>query len=191
MEDNKNTAEVTEETVSSQDEEVEIKECSSKAEKKTVKKLEDKLADAQKEIEKQKAELAEANDKYLRMIAEYDNFRRRSAKEKESVYSDAYAEVLSKILPVIDNLERASAYKDAENVSKGLEMTLKAFCDTLEKLNITEIEAIGKTFDPNLHNAVFHIEDEAYGESEITEVLQKGYKYGDKVLRYAMVKVAN
>ena len=126
------------------------------------------------------------------MIAEYDNFRRRTAKEKESTYSEAYADALGELFPVIDNLERAASYKDAENVSKGVEMTLKAFCDTLEKLGVVAIDMPeDKLFNPNLHNAVMHVEDEAYGEGEIVEVLQKGYMRGEKVLRYAMVKVAN
>ena len=146
----------------------------------------------QEAMEQKQAELDEANDKYMRMIAEYDNFRRRTAKEKESTYSEAYADALGELFPVIDNLERAASYKDAENVSKGVEMTLKAFCDTLEKLGVVAIDMPeDKLFDPNLHNAVMHVEDEAYGEGEIVEVLQKGYMRGDKVLRYAMVKVAN
>ncbi len=156
-----------------------------KGDKKKIKALES-------ELEKKQAELDEANDKYMRMIAEYDNFRRRSAKEKETIYADAYADALGELFPVIDNLERAASYKDAENVSKGVEMTLKAFCDTLEKLGVVAIDMPeDKLFDPNLHNAVMHVEDDAYGEGEIVEVLQKGYMRGDKVLRYAMVKVAN
>ena len=98
---------------------------------------------------------------------------------------------LPRFLPVLDNLERAEACKDAEGLSKGLELTLKSFRETLERLGIQEIDALGETFDPNVHNAVFHVDDEAYGESEIVEVLMKGYKKGDKVVRYAMVKVAN
>lgn len=180
MEETKNTAE--QETVKETEQPAPKAE---KGEKKKVKALE-------AELEKKQAELDEANDKYMRMIAEYDNFRRRTAKEKESTYSEAYADALGELFPVIDNLERAASYKDAENVSKGVEMTLNAFCDTLEKLGVTAIEMPeDKLFDPNLHNAVMHIEDEAYGEGEIVEILQKGYMRGDKVLRYAMVKVAN
>ena len=143
------------------------------------------------ELEKKEKELAEANDKYMRLFAEYDNFRKRSAKERETVYSDAYTDALTSILPVLDNLERAEGCTDAEGLSKGLELTLKSFRETLEKMGVTEIEAMGKTFDPNLHNAVFHVEDENFGESEIVEVLMKGYTKGDKVIRYSMVKVAN
>ena len=164
-----------------------------KSDKKKNKKLEKELEELKKQLEERDEALKEANNKYLTMLAEYDNFRRRSAKEKESTYSDAYTDALSQILPVIDNLERAAAYSDgnAENVAKGLEMTLRSFVEVLEKMGVKEIEAIGKTFDPNLHNAVMHTEDESLGEQEICEVLQKGYIRGEKVLRYAMVKVAN
>lgn len=155
-----------------------------KGEKKKIKALEAELAEA-------KAKFEEINDKYLRMLAEYDNFRKRSAKERESVYSDAYTDALSGILPVLDNLERAEGCTDADGLSKGLELTLKSFKDTLERMGVKEIEALGKTFDANLHNAVFHVDDESYGEGEIVEVLMKGYTKGDKVIRYSMVKVAN
>ena len=160
-----------------------------KNDKKKLKKLETELADLQKQLEA-KDEAAKANeDKYMRMMAEYDNFRKRSAKEREGVYADAYADCIANILPILDNLERASQSDHLEAVKKGLEMTAKAFDDALSKMGINEIET--KTFDPNLHNAVMHVEDEAYGESEIVEVFQKGYAKGDKVIRYAMVKVAN
>ena len=152
--------------------------------KKKIKKLEEDLAAAN-------AKADETNEKYLRMLAEYDNFRKRSAKEREGVYADAYADALTAILPVIDNLERAAGCDDAEGLKKGLELTLKGFVETLDKMGVHEIEAIGKPFDPNLHNAVMHVEDEAYGENEIVEVLMKGYQKGDKVIRYSMVKVAN
>ena len=152
--------------------------------KKKIKKLEEDLAAANAKAE-------EINEKYLRMLAEYDNFRKRSAKEREGVYADAYADALTAILPVIDNLERAAGCDDAEGLKKGLELTLKGFVETLEKMGVHEIEATGKPFDPNLHNAVMHVEDEAYGENEIVEVLMKGYQKGDQVIRYSMVKVAN
>ncbi len=158
----------------------------SRADKKKVKQLEEELSD------KEKA-LAEANDKYVRLFAEYENFRRRSAKEKEGIYADAYIDALTQILPVLDNLERAAGYEnaDAATLAKGLELTLKSFSETLSKMGVSEIEALGKTFDPNLHNAVMHVEDEALGESEVAEVFAKGYIRGDKVLRHSMVKVAN
>ena len=161
-------------------------ERSSKSDKKKAKKLE-------AELEKKEAEIAEANDKYTRLFAEYDNFRKRTAKEKEGIYADAYIDALTQILPVLDNLERAAAYKDsdAETLRKGLELTLKGFYETLEKMGVKEIEAEGKTFDPNVHNAVMHVDDESFGESEVVEVFAKGYARGDKVLRHSMVKVAN
>ena len=181
MQENKINEEVVEEAENVKDEKTAKNE---KCDKKKVKALEAELAEVKKQAE-------ETNEKYLRMLAEYDNFRKRSAKERESVYGDAYTDALTAILPVLDNLERAEGCTDAEGLSKGLELTLKSFRETLEKMGVKEIEAVGKTFDPNLHNAVFHIEDESYGENEIVEVLMKGYTKGDKVIRYSMVKVAN
>ena len=161
-------------------------EAAEKTEKKKQKKADAALAEKEKE-------LAEANDKYMRLFAEYENFRRRTAKEKEGIYADAYIDALLQILPVLDNLERAAAYggTDAESLAKGLELTLKSFSETLSKMGVSEIEAMGKTFDPNLHNAVMHVDDESFGESEVVEVFAKGYARGDKVLRHSMVKVAN
>ena len=183
MQENKNNETVAEEAPTAEKKTAE-KETKSAADKKKMKKLEEDLAEANRHAD-------ETNEKYMRMLAEYDNFRKRSAKEREGVYADACTDVLTAILPVLDNLERAEACKDAEGLSKGLELTLKSFRETLERLGIQEIDALGETFDPNVHNAVFHVDDEAYGESEIVEVLMKGYKKGDKVVRYAMVKVAN
>ncbi len=160
-----------------------------KTEKKKMKKSEAELAACRKELEEQTEKCKEYEDRYLRMMAEYDNFRKRSAKEKEGVWADAYADCIANLLPILDNLERAEKCDNLDGLKKGLEMTSKAFDDALSKMGITEIET--KTFDPNLHNAVMHIEDEAFGESEIVEVFQKGYIKGDKVIRYAMVKVAN
>ena len=160
--------------------------CSGKDKKKT-KKLE-------AEIEKLNATLLEEQDKYTRLYAEYDNFRRRSAKEREGIYTDAYCDSLVQILPILDTLERAAQFstEDAESpMAKGLELTLKCFIETMNKMGVYEIEAIGKEFDPNLHNAVMHVEDESVGENVVVEVFMKGYKKGDKVLRHSMVKVAN
>lgn len=134
-------------------------------------------------------QVAEASDKYLRMIAEYDNYRKRAQKERDGIYADAFSDVLVQILPIVDNLERAAQFSAQAEVAEGVQMTLKQCREVLEKLGVTEIET--KTFDPNLHNAVMHIEDASYGESEIVEVFQKGYRRQDKILRYAMVKVAN
>ena len=160
-----------------------------KADKKKMKKLETQVADLQKELEAAKEAAAASEDKYLRMMAEYDNFRKRSAKEKDGIYADAFADCISDLLPILDNLERAAGCDQAEALKKGLEMTAKAFSDALTKMGVNEIETA--SFDPNLHNAVMHVEDDALGESEIVEVFQKGYAKGDKVIRYAMVTVAN
>lgn len=166
----------------------------SRADKKKLKKSEERVSELEAELKKSAEALAEANDKYMRLYAEYDNFRKRSQKEKEGTYADAYTDALTQILPILDNLERAAQFgtDDAESqVAKGLELTLKSFAETLAKMGVTEIPALGKTFDPNVHNAVMHVEDDAFGENEVVEVLMKGYIKGDKVLRYSMVKVAN
>ena len=137
-------------------------------------------------------ELAGANDRYLRLMAEYDNFRKRSQKEKESLYGDIKAAAVKEFLPVYDNLERALAAETADEAyRKGVEMIMAQFHKTLEKLGVTEIKSLGEKFDPNLHNAVMHVDDEEKGENEIVEVFQKGFMLGDKVIRFAMVKVAN
>ena len=136
-------------------------------------------------------EMAILNDKYLRVCAEYDNFRRRSQKERENVYSDAYSDAINALLPVLDNLGRAVGCEDPKALAEGLALILKSFDEGLAKLGIEEIKAVGETFDPERHYAVLHIEDENYGENEVVEVLQKGYTRGDKVIRYAVVKVAN
>ncbi|MBE6675467.1 MAG: nucleotide exchange factor GrpE [Ruminococcaceae bacterium] len=188
----------TDETVEEELPQTEIPEAESepeekpgKGEKKKLKKAEAEIADLGKKLEAANAELAAANDKYLRMIAEYDNYRRRTAKEKDGIYADAYADALKGILPIIDNLERAVGVSEAEALQKGLSMTLKGAEDALAKMGVTSFGEKGETFDPEKHNAVMHIEDEEHGEGEITEVYQKGYAKGDKILRFAMVIVAN
>ena len=153
-----------------------------------------KLKKAEAEIEKLKSDLASEQEKYMRLYAEYDNFRRRSAKEREGIYSDAYCDAVTQILPIIDNLERATQYskEDPDSpMAKGIELTIKSCVEALNKMGVYEIEALGKPFDPNLHNAVMHVEDEALGENEVAEVFMKGYTKGDKVIRFSMVKVAN
>ena len=153
-----------------------------------------KLKKAEAEIEKLKLQLSEEQEKYMRLYAEYDNFRRRSAKEREGIYTDAYCDALGQILPIIDNLERATQYsgEDPDSpMAKGIELTVKSCVEALNKMGVYEIEALGKPFDPNFHNAVMHVEDEEFGENEIVEVFMKGYVKGDKVLRFSMVKVAN
>lgn len=143
------------------------------------------------ENEKLKKELAETSDKYLRMLAEYDNFRRRTQKEKEGIYADAYESALSAVLPVADNLERAALCTDGESLSDGVKMIIKQFSEALGKLGVEAYGARGDAFDPVVHNAVMQIEDEELGENTVAEVLQKGYKKGDRILRHAVVKVAN
>ena len=137
------------------------------------------------------AALAEANDKHLRMAAEYDNFRRRSREEKDGIYDTALADTVGELLPIIDNLERAEGFDDAEKVKEGLVMIAKTTSSVFEKLGVEVFGAPGDTFDPNIHNAVLHVEDENAGEGEIIEVFQKGYKKGKHIIRFAMVKVAN
>jgi len=136
--------------------------------------------------------VADVNDKYLRLAAEYDNYRKRTTKEKESIYGDAKADTIKPLLAVYDNLERGIAqYDEADVHRQGLELILRQFTETLTKLGVTEIAAEGQPFDPERHNAVMHVDDESAGENTIVEVFQKGFMIGDKVLRFAMVKVAN
>ena len=142
--------------------------------------------------ESHKAALREQEDKYLRLLAEYDNYRKRSQKEKETAWTTAKADTAKEFLPVYDNLERALKQETADEAyAKGVQMIMTQFKTTLEKLGIQEIPALGETFDPNLHNAVMHIEDENLGENVVAEVFQTGFQTGDKIIRHAMVKVAN
>ena len=150
-----------------------------------------KRAELEGEIEALKAEIKERDDKYLRMAAEYDNFRRRSREEHTACYENALSDTISELLPIIDNLERATLYSDADKVREGLVMIGKSVVASFEKLGVQEFGKVGEKFDPNIHNAVMHIDDESLGEGEIVEVFQKGYKKGNKVIRFAMVKTAN
>lgn len=139
-----------------------------------------------------KAGLAEAEDKYLRLLAEYDNFRKRSQKEKDELYTRVRAETVEKFLPVYDNLERALNVPTADEAyRKGVEMTMTGLREVLEKLGVEVFGEAGEAFDPNMHNAVMHCEDETLGENTVAEVFQAGFKLGDKIIRHAMVKVAN
>ena len=136
--------------------------------------------------------LAEAADKYLRLAAEYDNYRKRTAKEKEAAWGEAKAQTVAAFLPVFDNLERAMKQETADEAyKKGVEMTMKGLQDALAGLGVEMIPALGETFDPNRHNAVMHIDDEAAEENTIVEVFQQGFLCGEKVIRFSMVKVAN
>ena len=137
-------------------------------------------------------EMALLNDKYLRICAEYDNYRKRTQKEKDNLYGDIRANVITSFLPVYDNLVRALAAETSDEAyRKGVEMIMNQFNATMEKLGVTEIKAVGEKFDPAIHNAVMHVDDETKGENEVVEEFQKGFKIGDKVIRFSMVKVAN
>ena len=145
------------------------------------------------ETEALQAQLNEANEKFLRTLAEYDNYRKRSIKEKEQAYGDSKAAVLTELLPVLDNFERAASNKEAslEDYQKGIDMIFNQFNDILKKAGVEAFGEKGDEFDPNIHSAVMHIDDENEKENVIVDVLSKGYKLGDRVLRAAVVKVAN
>lgn len=145
---------------------------------------------AEERIAELEAKIAENDDKYLRMAAEYDNFRRRAREEREGVYEAAACDTVAELLPIIDNLERAALYQ-GDKVSEGLAMILKSVNDVLSKLGVEAFGAVGDIFDPNLHNAVMHEEIEGAKDGEITEVFQRGYKKGKRIIRFAMVKSAN
>ena len=189
---NKEKKETVEETVTPEKEPVEETPAAEAPAEEAPKEPEKEAPKEESELEKAQAALAKEHDQYLRLAAEYDNFRKRSRKEKEALYTDVKAETAAKFLPVYDNLERALKAETAdESYKKGVEMTFNQLMDVFKKLGVEEIESVGKTFDPNLHNAVMHVEDESLGANVITEVFQKGYKLKDKVLRPAMVKTAN
>ena len=159
--------------------------------------VEDPVDETQKEIDALKAQAAENLDRYQRCLAEFDNFRKRTAKEKAGMYDDGVKDTVEKLLCVVDNLERALAaqqnVEEAQNdpFGKGIERTLKQFKEILQAMGVTEIAALGEKFDPNLHAAVAHEDNEDFGENEIMLEMLKGYKYKDKVIRHSMVKVAN
>lgn len=169
----------TEETPAKQDGKKEAKKEKEPKEKKETK----------KEIE---ADLAAEKDKYLRLLAEYDNYRRRSTREREAIYADVRCDTLKKFLPVYDSLSRALTQTPADDPArKGLEGIMNQYNAALSQLGVTAIEAVGQPFDANRHNAVMHIEDDAYGEGVVVEEFEKGFCIGDRVLRYSVVKVAN
>ncbi|MBE6984577.1 MAG: nucleotide exchange factor GrpE [Ruminococcaceae bacterium] len=144
------------------------------------------------ELEKKEAELAAEHDQYLRLAAEYDNFRKRSQREKDAIYSDAMSDTAKKFLPVYDNLLRALSNDTADEAyKKGVEMIMNELLKILGGMNIAPFGAVGEEFDPEKHNAVMHCEDENLGENEIAEVFQTGFAMGEKIIRFAMVKVAN
>ena len=148
-----------------------------------------RIAELEKALEEATAKQEETEDRLLRTLAEYDNFKKRSAKEKEEIHFLAKSELIGKLLPVFDNFERAQKYSSAEDYAAGVDMIINQFFQILEGLEVRSIAAEGDQFDPNFHEAVFREEKEGVEENTITEVLQKGYALGDKVIRHAMVKV--
>lgn len=146
-------------------------------------------------VEQLEKENEALTDSLKRLAAEYDNFRKRTIREKDDIYKNATSSLIEAFLPVIDSMEMAksSVENNAEKAAlkKGIELVFRQFKEVLEKLDIDEIESLGEDFDPELHNAIMHITDEAFGENEIVEVLQKGYIFKDKVIRHSIVKVAN
>lgn len=152
----------------------------------------DEIIELKKQIDSQKIELAETDDRLKRIAAEFENYKKRNTKEKESMYNSLLADIVSKFLPIVDNLEKAlEAKTEDENYKQGVELVLKQFKDVLNSYGVQEIEAIGKTFDPELHEAVSSVVDENLGEKEIKEEYRKGYQIGNKVIRHSMVVVAN
>lgn len=180
-------AEETKEATAAQSAEQEAAETAAPEEQQT------QTADAaQSELEKSRQALAQEHDNYLRLAAEYDNFRKRSQREKDNLYTEIRSETVGKFLPVYDNLERALAQETADEAyKKGVEMTMNQLVGVMEKLGVKAYGAVGESFDPTIHNAVMHCEDESLGENVIAEVFQKGFIVGEKVIRFAMVRVAN
>lgn len=160
-------------------------------------KKEDKADETAALIEKKELQIAELSDKFMRLAAEYDNYRRRTQKEKDAIYTDSIATVTGAWLPVADNIDRALAAssdlqtEEAQKIRSGLEMVQQQVKDVMKSLGVEEINALNQTFDPNLMEAVMHIEDENAAESEVVGVFEKGYQRGEKVIRHAVVKVAN
>ena len=154
-------------------------------------KLKSRVAQLEEELKKAEDKLAETEESRLRLAAEYDNFRRRSKDERDAMYADAVGESVKELLPIIDNLKLATVYEEPEKIAEGVKLILKTVPQALSKLGVEEFGAVGEKFDPSLHNAVMHEESDEFGENEISAVLQCRYRRGDKILRFAMVKVAN
>lgn len=153
------------------------------------------LEELQKKLEEKNKECSEYLDLARRTKAEFDNYRKRTQKEKETIYTEGIADAVKDMLPILDNLERALGFRNVEtgdnSLYEGVGMVLKSFKDILIKMGVEEIEAEGIAFDPDFHNAVMHVEDPELGMNTVAEVLQKGYKFKDKIIRHSMVKVAN
>jgi molecular chaperone GrpE len=159
--------------------------------------LADPTLDLRINLAAREQDLSDLSDKYLRLAADYDNFRRRSQKEKETSYADSIALVIKEWLPVLDSLDRAAQMtagqdgQDAKNLASGIELIQKQALDAMNRLGVSEIDCLNQPFDPNLQEAVMHVEDDHYGASTVVEVFQKGYIRGDRVIRHSLVKVAN
>ena len=195
-EENKQPIEQEEETPVTEPEVAEEAEAAEKAEKKSKKKKEKGFTFTREQVEQMELavkQLETSKDQFLRLSAEYDNYRKRTTKEKENIYQDAKADTIKEFLAVYDNLERAAAAEGGEDSphKKGLDLIFNQFKELLKKLGVEEIDAKGQTFDPEKMNAVMHIDDDNYGENEVAQVFQAGFQMGDKVIRYAIVQVAN
>ena len=191
LDENKVNTEETAETSQEQNDDTKQSEGTKETDAVTENAPEEKTAD-DGEAEKVAKELASVKDQLLRTMAEYDNFRQRSAREKDALRAEIITDVTSKFLPVLDNLERALANECSDdNYKKGVEMISNSFCDTLKNLGVEEIESDGAQFNPNLHQAVQRIEDSDAESGTVVQTFAKGYKIGDKVIRFAMVAVAN
>ena len=170
----------------------ENKELENKELEKNEKNNKEETKSENRELADTKLELEETTDRLKRIMAEFENYKKRSSKEREMLYNSILADIISSFLPVIDNLEKAAEAKtEDENYKQGLELVLKQFSDVLTKFNVEEIKTIGEVFDPEFHDAVSSVQDETKGEKEIVQVFRKGYKIGTKVIRHAMVVVAN
>ncbi len=163
------------------------------AEQEAAQTAEQAVSETEQKLEELENSLKEANDKFLRTLAEYDNYRKRSVREKEQAYTDSKAAVLTEFLPVLDNFERAAGNKEAAlaDYQKGVDMIFNQFTEILKKLGVESFGEAGDAFDPNIHSAVMHTEDADQPENTVAEVFSKGYQLGDKILRPAVVKVVN
>ena len=162
------------------------------AEMKENNKKADEIIELKKQVKSQKVQIEETEDRLKRVAAEFDNYKKRNAKERDGMYNSLVADIVSGLLPVVDNLENAAnAETKDEEYKKGIELVLKQFKDILASKGVEEIETVGKTFDPELHEAVSSVQDNAKGEKEIVQEYRKGYKIGDRVIRHSMVIVAN
>lgn len=189
MEENQNVNEVQEEQVETVEETVDAAE---EVVEGTVEETESEESEEAKKLADAESKAAEYLDRWQRLMAEFDNYRKRSEKEKSDSYDYAVSNTVAEMLPIIDNFERALKVESKDkSLFAGVEMIYKQIMGLLEKLHVTPIDATGKEFDPNLHNAIMHIDDEAFGENIVAEELQKGYLYKEKVIRHSLVKVAN